>query len=233
MRRPRSTPHTPPRHAPSRRRWRWLSVPAAAAALVVPACGRGQSDAAAQEGSAGSGGTATSEEAQAYADCLSEHGVDVGGAPGDPAEGAGQAPEPPDADTMQSAQEACAELMPEGGAPFGGPGAPGGARGEEMQAYLECLGDNGVELPQAPEGDAGQVPSNGDAGQGPPEAGGQPPATSDGGAAPLGLDSSDPAVAAAMEACADLAPTAGSPPTAPGSAPTDPGATEAEAARGA
>ena len=72
-----------------------------------------------------------------------------------------------------------------------------------MEAYASCLQQNGVTLPERPDGDGG--PPDGDAGTPPPGApraggrGGPDPAQ-----APPGVDAAT--WSAAQEACADLAP---------------------------
>jgi hypothetical protein len=69
-----------------------------------------------------------------------------------------------------------------------GQGVPGAADTAAMDSYASCLEDNGVTLPDRP--------------QGGPNGNGQPP---QGGGFP-GLDSSDPTVAKALQACSSLQP---------------------------
>ena len=92
----------------------------------------------------------------------------------------------PDQDAMASTQEACADLAPEGGFGSGG-GAPGG--GADMAEYTSCLEENGVTVPEPGQGRGqGAPPEDGSA-----DRAGTPPV--DGGS-PMGLDTSDPTVAA-------------------------------------
>ena len=169
------------------------------ALLVLAGCGGADAASSTDSSAEGDTSAATEDEMAAYQECLADQGVELpempaGGAPsGDgaqpepPAEGAeppadGEAPmggpggEGVDREAFAAAQEACAELAPEGMAE-GGPGAtagsPGGAGGEELQAYLDSLEEQGVATGQ----------------------GGQ-------GGGPGQLDESDPAVAA----CAELRP---------------------------
>lgn len=172
--------------------------------LLLSACGGG-ADATGTTAAASSSdenAASASESTDAFRECLVENGVELPetGQGGPPADGAapaeppedGAAPTdgaaPPQDDAFAAAQEACADLAPEGG-PGGMAGGPGGMGGEEMQAYTDCLTEQGVELPErtAPSADDG-------AGTGTPPAGGP------GGFADL--DESDPGVAA----CADLRP---------------------------
>jgi hypothetical protein len=144
---------------------------------------------------------------EAFQQCLAENGVEMGappsqdGATGGDSSDSGTQPSMPDRDAMQKAQEACADLMPEGMGQ-GGPGmGQGGQGGEEFQAYTECLSENGVEA-QTPGSGGGEPPS----GQPPTDGSGDDAGRPDAGSM-FGLDASDPEVAAAMEACADLEPT--------------------------
>jgi hypothetical protein len=198
-----------------RRSRRWRAVAAASVLALAPlslaACGG--DDAAA--GASSQAGAAGAEDLAAFQECLAENGVEMGAPPDQSgAEGGvegGEAGQVPDRDAQ--AQEACADLAPEGmgqGGPGMGQGGPGG---EELTAYVECLADNGVEVELPGSGGAPPV--------GEPPADGEAPAADEGGAPPqggamLGLDESDPEVAAAVEACADLAPEGPA-----GAAPTD------------
>lgn len=183
-----------------RRGRRWGAVAAASVLALAPlgltACGGG--DDAASGASASGGAQVSNEDMQAFQECLAEHGVEMGAPPSGDGSDQGTPPEMPDQDTMAEAQEACGDLAPEGMG-SGGPGmGSGGPGGEEMLAYTDCLAENGVEV--AGPGTGGEPPS------------GEPPSDDADGAAPpsggsmFGLDESDPEVAAALEACADLAP---------------------------
>ncbi len=208
-----SAPHPAPR--PARRR-RWRAVAAASVLALAPvslaACG---GDGAAS--ATGSGEAASSTDLEAFQQCLAENGVEMGAPPQQGSESNGTPPSMPDQDAMQQAQEACADLAPEGMGMGQGQGGPGmGAGGsEEMQAYTECLSENGVDV--ATPGAGGGEPPSGE----PPAAGDDSTATTSG--APFGLDTSDPEVAAAVEACADLEPSmpSGGPGGSGGSGATD------------
>ena len=181
------------------RRWRAAAAASvlALAPLSVAACSSGSDDTA-SAASGNSGGAASNSDMQAFQECLAENGVEMGAPPSQGGSSDGSQRTMPDEDAMQQAQEACADLMPEGMGQ-GGPGAGAGGGGEEMQAYTDCLADNGVEV-QTPGAAGGQPPS------------GEPPAAGDESGGPpsgsmFGLDTSDPEVAAAVEACADLEPS--------------------------
>lgn len=157
-----------------RRRWWWTAVPVSAA-LLLGACGGGSSSATSASttapGSTAAGGQATSADLQKYQDCLKQNGIDIpfGGGrrngQGGDANGAGAAangatdttrpPQPTDANgnavprttidpaVRQKAEAAC------GPAPQGA-GRPAGANGATptaYNAYLSCLKDNGVTVP--------------------------------------------------------------------------------------
>lgn len=190
-----------PRSASLRRR-RWTAVTAAAVLAFAPlaACGGGDSEAS-EAAAASSEAAAGSGDMQAFQECLAENGIEMGGPPAQGSDG--EQPATPDQDAMAQAQEACGDLMPEGG-PGGGAGGPGGMGGEEMQAWTDCLADNGVEMTQP---NVGEMPSDGEMPD--PD---DLPAAGDGGT-PFGLDTSDPEVAAAVEACGDLQPEMGQPPS--------------------
>lgn len=195
--------HPHPRRTPTRRRSRWTAVTAVAVLAFAPlaACGGDDTDAGAAAASSSDGGTAAgSGDMQAFQECLAENGIEMGGPPSD--SGDGEQPAAPDEDAMAQAQEACGDLMPEGGP--GGAGGPGGMGGEELQAWTECLADNGVELTQP---ERGEMPADGER----PEPGEMPEGGE--GGTPFGLVTSDPEVAAAVEACADLQPEMGQPPS--------------------
>ncbi len=196
-----TTEHRHPRTATARRRSRWTAMTAVAVLAFAPlaACGGDDTDASAADASSDATG-AGSGDMQAFQDCLAENGVEMGGPPADGADG--EQPAAPDQEAMAQAQEACGDLMPEGGP--GGAGGPGGMGGEEMQAWTDCLADNGVEMTQP---DRGELPSDGET----PDPGDMPDAGE--GGTPFGLDTSDPEVAAAVEACADLQPEMGQPPS--------------------
>lgn len=198
-----TTEHDHHRRASMRRR-RWTAVTAAAVLAFAPlaACGGGDADAGAAAASSSEEGAATgSGDMQAFQECLAENGIEMGGPPS--GGGDGEQPAEPDQDAMAQVQELCGDLMPEGG-PGGGAGGPGGMGGEEMQAWTDCLADNGVEMTQP---ERGEMPSDGEM----PEPGDMPEGGE--GGTPFGLDTSDPEVAAAVEACADLQPEMGQPPS--------------------
>jgi len=74
--------------------------------------------------------------------------------------------------------QACASLAPQGGFGGGGQGGAGsGQRGQALQAYQSCLKDHGVEVP-----------------------------TTVAGGPPVSIDRTNPAFAAANEACQALLP---------------------------
>lgn len=215
----------PPRRGRAAQRWRTALVPLALLApLGLAACGGADSaasDSAASGRAASSGDTASSADMQAYTDCLAANGVELPSRPtdGSPPEAGGTPPSMPDQDAMASAEEACADLAPEGGFGSGG-GAPGGGApggGADMAEYTSCLEDNGVTVPEPGQGRGqGAPPEDGSA-----DRAGTPPV--DGGS-PMGLDTSDPTVAAAVEACASLLPERPSQPGADAPDTTVPGA---------
>lgn len=172
----------------------------------------------------------TQEAVLAYAACMRENGVDMADptfdADGNMQGGLGFGPDSgidPQSDEFQTAQEACGDLID--GIALGGPGGRDGLDQEAMQTALTdftaCLRDEGLEvdditfgagaggpggatdgsLPAAPDG---SVPAGGFEG-GPPAGGSAPDGE---GFDPssrmieqLGLDETDPAVAAALEVC--------------------------------
>lgn len=194
---------TAPRVSRHRRSRRWRAVAAASVLAVAPMslAGCGGDDAAA--GASAQGSAAGADDLAAFQECLADNGVEMGAPPDQGGTEGGDAGQMPDQEAMAQAQEACAELAPEGlgqGGPGMGQGGPGG---EELTAYVECLADNGVEV-ELP-GSGGEPPS------GEPPADGEAPSDGEAGAPPqggamFGLDESDPEVAAAIEACAELAP---------------------------
>lgn len=121
-----------------------------------------------------------------------------------------------------SAQAAAGQSSGEGTSDQNADGQ-GGPDMAGMQEYMSCLTDNGVTLPDAGEGGMGQPPEGADGERPEPPADGEAPQGADGempeppadgemsqggpgGGAMFGLDTSDATVAAAIEACADLAP---------------------------
>lgn len=181
----------------------------AVAPLVLASCGGDANATGPAEGATAQGsGQATGGDFDAFRQCLADNGVEMPAMPdaGGQAGQGGAPPSMPDQAAMDKAMQACADVAPGGGP--GGPGAGfgGGSGGSGMQAYAQCLTDHGVTMPTPGQGSPPPSASPQD-GAGPT---GQPPA----GGAPMGLDTSDPTVAAAVAACADLAP---SPPSgAPG-----------------
>jgi hypothetical protein len=128
---------------------------------------------------------------------------------------------------LDAARTACADKRP-AGMGRGGQGGQGGPNNQAFTAYRSCLTDHGLTLPtRNPGGQQGgqggqpadaQTPATGST---PPTfpknngsiTDGQPPADGQGGPGggrgnpTFGLDQNDPAVKAAMEACAPLLPT--------------------------
>lgn len=227
---------TTPLKPPAGRRWRRLAAASllAVAPLGVAACGGSSSGASTSNKSGnGQGNTASAADMQAYTSCLAKNGVTM---PSPPANGeqpsqsgqSGQAngtpPSMPDQATMQAAQKACADLAPAGGMGPDGPGTSGqGTGGADMQAYAECLSQNGVTLPDRSQNGSqgGTLPSmpssNGTSSNANANGtnGAQPPS----GGTPFGLDTSNPKVKAAVDACADKAPKAPTAPSAPSGTP--------------
>ena len=204
--------HSQPSRRTRRRRSALVAavVTVAASALMLPACG-GDDDTAADSSAAQSTNSAdpgsTMDEFQ---QCMADNGVDFGGQ--QPAEDGGTRPSI-DQDAMEQAQEACGDLMPEGGARGqGGPG--GGLDSEALQAWTDCLADNGVEVEMP---GAGGPPAGGDMPEPPAE--GEVPDSQPDGERPdaesmFGLDTSDPEVAAAIDSCKELQPDVGDRPAA-------------------
>lgn len=98
------------------------------------------------------GGASASESASAdetFAECMSRNGVELPSPGGGPPSGD---PGQMDQSAFQAAQEACADLAPQGGPGGGGPGGdgPGGPPGGafDVEALVECLRDNGVDVPE-------------------------------------------------------------------------------------
>ena len=157
-------------------------------------------------GNGPAGGPLTSDQRvalTAYRDCLSSHGVTLGRGGRGPG-GGGQGSSTSDATTtvvatprttvdpavLKAATDACKDKRPAGVDPttfgqggFGG-GGGGGRGGAAFQAYLSCLKDNGVKVPETSSTSAGTPPSG-------------PPAS---------VDRSDPAYAAADAKCRVLLP---------------------------
>lgn len=183
----------------------------AACSITLVGCGGEDAgvttaDSGAAASSSGQGQGPDSGEMDAFRECLAENGVDMSGQPPSGAEG-GQPSF--DQDAMQQAQEACADLMPEGG--FGG--GRGGFNSEAQQEWIACLNEQGVQV-ESPTGGDGPPSGGFPGGDGPSGDPGDRPETPPSGERPdpasmLGLDSSDPAVAAALSACEDLQPSFG------------------------
>ncbi|MEZ5267409.1 MAG: hypothetical protein R2714_14590 [Microthrixaceae bacterium] len=215
--------------APHRRRSMWVAAAAGAVLLLAPlaACGGDSAasevsgDPGAQSGDRGSG-VAGSDPAAAFQECLAENGIELGAPGGAPADGATPT-ERPDQDAMAEAQAACGDLMPQGGPGAGGARGAGGLGSEELAAWTACLSDNGVEVTR---------PAGPDSAGGPPGAGELPAERTapEDGTTPFGLDTSDPEVAAAVAACADLEPEIGGPPAATGEGVTGDGDVEGASA---
>ncbi|MGC9670477.1 hypothetical protein ACNTMW_28520 [Planosporangium sp. 12N6] len=155
---------------------------------TVAACGSSSPATGATDAAPGQGGM------QAYAACLSKHGVTLPSAfprgnrpsgrpsgfptarpsaepdgsrrPGGPGGFGNQPPAGVDAATWQQAQQACASLRPSAG--------PRNGRNGAATAYRNCLADHGVTASRGPDA----------------------------------LDANDPTVAAALKACEPLRPTA-------------------------
>ncbi|MFF2197735.1 hypothetical protein [Streptomyces sp. NPDC058157] len=122
--------------------------------LLLAGCGSGSGGAA----KAAAGSTAPSPgatSADAYRQCLAQHGVTPaprpsgsrgpGGGPGGWGQGSRGPGGGPSADPKrQEAAQACASLRPQ----FGG-GRGGGGDGSAMKAFTGCLKDHGVALPSA------------------------------------------------------------------------------------
>jgi hypothetical protein len=151
-------------------------------------------------------GPLTSEQRaalQAYRDCLTQNGVNIPqrgqrGSSTSAGETTTVVTTPRttvDPAVLKAAQDACKDKLPAGvdpnsafgggGGGFGGgPGRPGGAGGAAFQAYLSCLKDNGVKVPDTSSTSAG-TPASG------------PPAS---------IDRNDPNFAAANAKCQVLLP---------------------------
>jgi hypothetical protein len=163
-----------------------------------------------------------------YAACMRENGVDMADptfdADGNPTGGgfgAGSGIDP-QSDAFQTAQTACGDLLQ--GVALGGGNAPDfSGLQTSLSDYTACLRDQGLQVDDitfgAPGGNGngglapdGSIPAGGGGFGGPP-AGGSAPAGGPGGAGfnptdriieQLGLDDSDPAVSAALDACASI-----------------------------
>lgn len=218
-----TTPPAPRTKRPARRARRWHQLAAvsllALAPVALAACGGGNDTASASGSNGSSSQGSNTGQQQKYLECLAKNGVSLPSRPAageqpTPGQQGGTPPSMPDPAAMQKAQQACAKLAPQGGG-FPGGGFPGGGNASQFQAYRDCLTQHGVTLP-----DRGQGP------QGGPPQGGTPPTDSSGqpvqpgqvqngqppqGGTPFGLDTSDPTVAAAVQACQDKAPNFGPP----------------------
>lgn len=161
---------------------------AAAAALFLAACGGGGGSSATATSASASGG-----DANAFRNCLKEHGVDVPDNLGQRGPGQGQPPaggQPPTGaqgggqpfgndPKSQEAFNACRDKAPAGGF--------GGARNSQaFQAYTSCLRDHGVDVPDP------STRTSTSTGQSTP---------------PPTFDRNDPDFAAANQACQALLPT--------------------------
>ena len=146
----------------------------------------------------------------AYRDCITSHGVTLGrgrrpggGGAGDQGSSTSDAtttvvttpPTTVDPAVLKAAMDACTDKLPAGidptrilqGGGFGGGGFGGGGGGRggaAFQAYLSCLKDNGVKVPDTSSTSAGTPPSG-------------PPAS---------IDRSDPAFPTANAKCSALLP---------------------------
>ena len=123
------SPRTP------RRRWqaRLAASVLALALLTLAACGGSDENVAAAPDDAAA--AAPGSDMQAFQECLADNGVEMGAPRSQDGSSDGSPPSMPDQEAMQQAQEACADLMPEGmGGGGPGMGAGGGGTGE-MQAY--------------------------------------------------------------------------------------------------
>ncbi|MGH9158062.1 MAG: hypothetical protein ACRD1K_20000 [Acidimicrobiales bacterium] len=202
----------------------------AATTLLVAACSAGGAsddvasltETGSQSAAAsGSGDAPLSEEAALeFAVCMRDNGVDnfpdpTVDADGNVTFGFGRGGtddngDPPDfdRDAIQGAREACGDIL-DGFAFGGGPGGGGFGDNTELQdalvAYTDCLRGEGLdvgdfELPQPGQGGGQGDPPPDGAG---PQQGTGPQQGGPGGfvARALGLDTEDPAVAAAMETC--------------------------------
>lgn len=167
-----------------------LVIAAAAVAFSLAGCGGGN-DSAAATNTTTAEGAAAGGDADAFRDCLKEHGVDLPDDIGQGGPGQGQPPTDGQAPTgppsggqpfgddpeLQEAFNACQDQAPAG--------ALGGAPDSQaLQAYSSCLRDHGVDIPD----------------QSTSTSTGQP-------AAPPTFDRNDPDFAAASEACQALLPT--------------------------
>jgi hypothetical protein len=156
---------------------------AVAAAGLVGCGGSGSANAGADDsgGNAAAGtssqGSSSSDEARAqFAQCMREQGIDIPDQAG--AGGASQG-QPPisgiDPDALQKAMAACQQYLQGAAGP-----APGAAGSQDARAeFIQCMRDEGVDLPEP---QAGQAPTPGSS----------------------GLDSNDPAVQAALDECGSL-----------------------------
>lgn len=175
---------------------------------------------------------AQASSADAYRQCLSDNGIELpaggfgggrrnqnGGQTDAPDQSA--APPPSSADNgatrpsidpalIEKARQACGQLQPQGGnGPGGGQGRAGNA--QALAAYLSCLKDNGVAVPDPA---AGGAPGQGAPGQGGQGRQGQGGAGNGGPLGPdgiprfglRGLDTTTPAFLAAHEKCKVLIP---------------------------
>lgn len=115
----------------------------------------------------------------AFTQCMRDHGVDM--ADPDPTTGRPQVGDgvDPDSPAYQEAMDACADLLPEGGALS----EPDPAELDQFQAFAECMRDNGLQ----------DFPDPQPGGQGLFE----------------GLDRTNPGFQAALEACQDVLPAGG------------------------
>jgi hypothetical protein len=83
--------------------------------------------------------------------------------------GSSEASPPPSIDRskFEAARQACADLLPEGAAAFGGPGfgpgggaTGGGANASAFNAYRSCMSDHGVTIPEGQGNQPAQPPAS-------------------------------------------------------------------------
>ena len=156
----------PPRRGRAAQRWRTALVPLALLApLGLAACGGADSaasDSAASDRATSSGDTASSADMQDLHRLPGRKNGLKSAVTTDrtvPRRRPEERRRPcPTRSAMASAQEACADLAPEGGFGSGG-GAPGG--GADMAEYTSCLEENGVTVPEPGQGRGQGAPPEG------------------------------------------------------------------------
>jgi hypothetical protein len=160
---------------------RWVPM-VVAIALALAACSNGADDdgVASLSGDQAAGGASPSpsmsdeEAAQAFAECMRDHGIEAFPDPEVDADGggiqfvagAGEGGEPPDAGERQEldeAMQACEDLLPEGTGPDSISAEEEAAFQDAFLQYAQCMRDHGIDMPDPDFSEGGVSINGGDA----------------------------------------------------------------------